>query len=155
MEYFQSHDWAVLMNPKSMGQCAGIALKVLRRMARPVAMVCGPLTTGSGRYARNLVRLRFAVVKLRRRGISVFDSSIFEESIRQFAKGATPQERSLYAFQNFYGLILRTGRIRKLYFLPDWEKSVGAVWMRRCARRLGLAIEDVEEGFFPEPKSSA
>ena len=140
------------MNPKSMGQCAGIAIKVLRRMPRPAAMVCGPLTTGNGRYARNLIRLRFAIAKLRKQGTPVFDSSIFEESIRQFAKGETPQDRSRYAFQNFYGLILKTGRVRKLYFLPGWETSVGAVWMRRCARKIGLATEDIGEEFFPEPK---
>ena len=151
MQYLQRRDWAVLMRPENMEQLASVAVFVVRRIPPPVAMVCGPLTTGSGVYARNLVRLRFAVWKLCEQGISVFDSTIFEESLRQLARGKTPQERSQYLLQTFYAPLLESRLIRKLYFLPEWESSFGARWERRRASELGLVIEGIPESFFPMP----
>lgn len=148
----KEEDWRGVLNPKSIGQQYGIACRVLGRMP-PAKLLVGPLSTGGTRsYAMNLARFRYAIMRLRKK-YTIFDSSIFDESLRELARqrGGTAVEQSRYVMQNFYvPLLNRSGRISSLICMPDIDDSVGAHIACDIARSIGLPILHLREGFFPK-----
>jgi hypothetical protein len=153
-DHLNSRDWAAILNPESIGQMLGIAIRVLRRMPL-VELPVGPLSTGgAGSYAKNLTRFRYVVTRLRKEGRMIFDSSVFDESLRELArrKGGTMDEQSRYVMQNFYVPLLKSKRISSLICLPDVDGSVGAHIARDVARSLTppLPIAQLNEDFFPK-----
>jgi len=113
----------------------------------------GPLSTGgTGSYIKNVTRLRFVVTRLRTVGKFVFDSSIFDESLRDLARREvdTVRAQSEYVMRNFYVPLLRSGRIRSLVCLPDIDGSVGAQIACDTARALELPIGQLSKDFFPK-----
>jgi hypothetical protein len=156
-DYMREQDWRGVLNPKSIGQQYGIARRVLGRMPPAKLLVVALSTGGTGSYAMNLSRFRYAFILLRKKHI-IFDSSIFDESLRELARqrGGTVAEQSRYVMRNFYVPLMKSGRISSLICMSDLDDdSVGSNIARAVAKSLNLPILNLREDFFPkrpEPK---
>jgi hypothetical protein len=127
-----------------------IALKVLHRMRQPIIDVCGPISTGGlGHIDKNLKVFRATIQKLCKLGHSVFDLVPYEDAIKRIrddleARHSFTKEQSediiLYGF---YLPLFESGLIKRLAFMPGWDKSRGASWERKIASWLGIPIEDL------------
>lgn len=117
-----------------------MALNVLSQMPKPVIQVCGPLTTGGlGSLKKNLEAFEKVIDHLVASGKTVFDQLPFEIPMQKFKLN----QKGKYAtdlLDKFYLPLFETGFIDELYFLPDWESSLGARWEHEQAKRLGLKI---------------
>lgn len=158
--YMTPYDWAAILDPKSIGQLLGVAIRVVRRTKmtlrkKKMELPVGALSTGgAGSYAKNVTRLRYVVAHLREAGLIVFDSSIFDESLRDLArqKADTTEGQSLYVMHNFYVPLIKSGQIDSLVCLPDVGGSIGAQIARDVALSLAppLPIRELKEDFFPK-----
>lgn len=124
-----------------------IAKDVLKRMPPPVGQVCGPISTGGANsIEKNLKRFEEAVATLQQQGIEIFNQVPSEIPMQQI-KSTRAREFDSYddtLLDDFYLPIFESKLVHKLYFLPDWESSIGAKWEHEQALRLGLKIEYME-----------
>jgi len=119
-----------------------IAEDVLKKMSSPVAEVCGPISTGGvGSVEENLKRFGRAIADLQQQGIEVFDQLPFEISVQRIRSSREYDDYDYLLLTDFYLPIFESRLIHKLYFLADWESSVGARWEHEQALRFGLEIE--------------
>ena len=78
-KYWTKEDCKMLDNAVSYKQLLKIALRVLARMPRSCAQVCGPISTGgAGSVEKNLKRFDEVIEKLQKDGIDVFNQVPFE-----------------------------------------------------------------------------
>ena len=88
-------------------------------------------------------------------GLTIFDSSIFDESLRDPArqKADATEAQSLYVMNNFYVPLIKSGQIDSLRMSAHIDGSVGAQIARDVAL-LSLAaplpIRELKENFFPK-----
>lgn len=119
-----------------------VAKDVLQRMPPPVAQVCGPISTGgAGSVEKNLKRFEEAIAILQQQSIEIFNQVPFEIPMQQIKSAREFDSYDDTLLNDFYLLIFESKLVHKLYFLPDWESSVGAKWEHEQALRLGLSIE--------------
>ena len=122
-----------------------IAECVLRKMPPPIGQVCGPISTGgAGSVEKNLKRFEEAIASLQQRGIEIFDQVPFEVPMQRIKSQREFNNYDDLLLTDFYLPIFESKLVHKLYFLPDWQSSVGARWEHDQAQRLGLAIEYME-----------
>ena len=118
-----------------------IALRVLKRMPETRGELCGPITSGgAGSVEANLKRFDRAIKKLIADGTEIFSQMPFEAIIQDMRERMNITEYDTYILDEFYLPIFESGLIRRMYFLPDWETSIGAQWEHEQAKRLGLEI---------------
>lgn len=139
-----------LIEAQSVEEVAALALKVLSDSPQPVAMVCGPLTTGGGEFEENRRKIRKAISLLSHRS-AVFDQLIFlgrsDRLPRVKWRLRIPFLRRFFAWRHrrlmrekFHLPLLRSRFIREIYFLPGWERSEGSRWYHDRAKELGVKI---------------
>lgn len=118
---------------------AQIALEILRSVEGPVAELCGPISTGGlGSVEGNLSRFDQKIRELMESGINVFNQTPFETPMQKLKE--KPGFQPLDLLEGFYLPLLESGKIAKMYFLPDWQSSFGARWEHDQAKRLGIEI---------------
>lgn len=117
-----------------------IAFRILKKAPKPICMVCGPITSGGGgSVEENLKMLKNVIEKLAGVEMTVFDQTIFEESLWRIT--ATPYCKGKdHLLEAFYLPILESGFLKKVYFLPDWRTSYGATWEHTQALKFGIEI---------------
>ena len=119
-----------------------IAESVLNRMPAPVGQVCGPISTGgAGSVEKNLKRFKQAISGLQQQGIEIFDQVPFEAPMQRIKSNREFDNYDDSLLHDFYLPIFESRLVHKLYFLPDWESSIGASWEHAQALRLELDIE--------------
>ncbi len=122
-----------------------VAEQVLRKMPPPIGQVCGPISTGgAGSVEKNLKRFEVTIASLQQRGIEIFDQVPFEVPMQRIKSRREFEHYDDLLLIDFYLPIFESKLVHKLYFLPDWQSSVGARWEHDQALRLGLEIEYME-----------
>ena len=122
-----------------------VARRIIERVPNPACMVCGPITTGGmGSQRANVKILTTVIDDLRAEGKNVFNQLIFEAAMMRIKE--TPYYKgALHLLETFYRPVFRSGRLKKLYFVPAWGSSFGASWEHEEARRLGIEIVYIPE----------
>ncbi len=124
---------------ESYPEMAKIALVILNSMEDPVIELCGPISTGGlGSVEKNLERFDKKIKELKSSGINVFDQIPFEIPMQKLK--LKPNFKPIDLLEGFYLPLLESGKIKSLYFLPDWQSSFGARWEHDQAKRLGIEI---------------
>jgi hypothetical protein len=127
----------------ALSQLAEREIKRIKQLPQPVVRVCGPLTCdGPEGYTRSASRLTEAEKILQKKGMTVWTFGEAEEEI--FGKGYANEN----IFEYFHKPILKSGLIKKAYFLPRWEESIGATSERNIATEAGVAIIEFPEKWF-------
>ncbi len=114
-------------------------IDALARDGVRVVMVCGPMRGQPGDDARsNLAILRQKIDEISRRSgeEAVFNQTNYLESELEGA----PHELEL-KFEIFYGGIIRSGKVAKIYVLPTWKTSAGTQREVAFATEAGIPIE--------------
>ena len=147
-----------LLDARSIEDVAELALKDLKNLPQPIAMVCGRLSTGGGRFEENRRVIRKAISFLRRR-TTVFDQLIFLGRIDRLPgarwKLRIPLLRHYFMWrrrriiqEKLHLSILKSGFIKEIYFLPGWERSRESRWYHGRAEELGIKIRYLKEKDF-------
>ncbi len=139
-KYWTPFDIFDLRNAETFEALFGIAQSVLFRMPQPIAMVCGPITSGGlGSKEENLKVFKKTIKDLSDKGIIVFSQMPFEEPIWKIQK--TPYYKGgCHTLEGFYLPVFESGLVKNLYFMHGWESSLGATWEHIQAKRLGIGI---------------
>lgn len=117
-----------------------IALKIITRMPQPLGQVCGPISTGGvGNLEGNIAVFEQTIRKLKGEGRHIFDQLPFEKPMWRIIK--TPYYRGPdHLLEAFYLPIFKSGYIKALYFIPNWQTSYGANWEHKLGKKLGIEI---------------
>lgn len=113
------------------------------------ALVSGPITTGGfGNRFANLRRLEAAVVVLQAYDHAVFNQGMLDAFFSGYIDTLwDSDEYCMPILESFYLPLFEEGYITKLYFLPDWQTSIGAAWEHDQALKLGIEMEYLSEDF--------
>ncbi|MDP3014937.1 MAG: DUF4406 domain-containing protein [bacterium] len=112
---------------------------ILYRMSDPISQVCGPISTGgNGSVEENLGTLAKAIKFLTEKEISVFNQLPFEKTFDKIMRNYKTSSYDTPILEEFYGPVFESGKIKNVYFLPGWRKSVGARWEYNYAKKLGI-----------------
>lgn len=138
-DYYSAGDHRHLESAKTFEDVGTIAFRVFERIPfDSVGMVCGPITTGgAGLKAKNLERLADTIDQLHSVGVPLFTQLPLEDAL--FRLSADPCSKgSLHLLETVYRPLFLTGRMRPLFFLPQWYTSEGTKWEHEQARQLGI-----------------
>lgn len=140
-KYWKPEDIAALETANSFAELSEIALRVLKRMPKPIGQVCGPISSGGlGSIEANLKRFDQTIEELINHGNKIFDQVPFEKYIFRLIETGRGTRDQNQLLEQFYLPILESGLIDIMYFLPGWESSNGARWEHAQAKRLGIKI---------------
>lgn len=111
-------------------------------------MVSGPMTTGGrGSVEENLKAYRKAMAFLESKQLTVFNQLLAEDYFRNHSQRWRTLNPTLdYCWpilDDFYEPVFRSGKIKGLYFMPDWESSRGCNRERELAKKIPLEINDL------------
>ncbi len=136
--YWTSVDFEKLSKAHTMAELLVIALSILDRMPQPVVMISGPITTGGhGSLEENLRSFANAVRLVRVSGKTVFNQLPFEDKFMELSKKANmPYFTPI--LDDFFLPILKSGKIKQVVFMKDWQSSTGARWEYTVAGELGV-----------------
>jgi hypothetical protein len=122
-----------------------VALAVLERMPKPIAQVCGPISTGGlGSIEKNLAVFDTTIDHLMQQGVVVFDQMPFEEHIFRIVENKWGTRQNNMLLEEFYRPIFVSRHVSRLYFIHDWQSSEGANWEHALGQRLGIEIMYLE-----------
>lgn len=153
IHYWESGDYKALHEAKEYADLLPIALRILDRMPPPIVLVAGPISTGgSGSIEENLHILSAAIDLVYSKGISVLDQNPFEDKMQELRESHNPDGSSLPLLEAVHQKILESGKINKVYFLPDWQTSIGSKWEYEQCKRLRIKTEDFPQEWFRELK---
>jgi hypothetical protein len=125
----------------TMSDLTKIAKSIIEKMRTPIVQVCGPISSGGkGNVTDNLFTFSKAIAQLQTEGHSVFDQMPFEKNLHRIIKGMIYEDAQHAILHEFYEPIFDTGKIKTLYFLPDWKSSNGARWEHAHAEKRGIEI---------------
>ncbi|MDO8523527.1 MAG: hypothetical protein Q7S12_04620, partial [bacterium] len=115
----------------------------------PVAMVCGPISTGGlCSVEKNLEVLDKAVANLKSQNIKVFEQRPLEKHIRRLcelpAYESYKKGNYICLLEELYGPLFKSGLIHEMHFIPLWYTSVGTKWEHKQAVRLGIKKEYIK-----------
>ena len=146
-KYWKRKDKADLLKARTFTRLCKIALRVIRRMPKPVGEVCGPITSGGyGNKKQNVRAFKATIKKLIVQGNNIFNQMPFEDSMERILR--TPVFRGGdQLLVEFYLPIFESRLITTFYFMANWKTSVGARWEHRQAKRLKIPIVYLPEDF--------
>lgn len=129
----------------SLGQVASVeelrdfALDILGKIEGEVGMVTGPIGSGGlGSREKNLERFREVVAQKYDEGQSLFDQMPLQDKIKEFYDKSGGDK--MLILEGLYLPLFKTGKIKKFFFMPGWESSLGAQWEHDRAKELGIEI---------------
>jgi hypothetical protein len=138
--YYTEEDFSDIENSNNFSELCSVALRILSRMPQPIAQVCGPIGTGGrGNIEENLKEFERVIDDLSARGEIVFTQIPFEDPMQRM-KMLPEYEGGMQILEEFYLPLFESGFIKKLYFIPLWNTSMGASWEHEQAKRLGIEI---------------
>jgi hypothetical protein len=137
-KYWTSEDFLELNQADTVASMYAIARRVIGRMPRPIVEVCGPIASGGlGNPEANLELFNKTIQKLQDQALNVFDQMPFEIPMQQLKKKlAHPSE----ILDGFYLPLFESKDISTLYFIPNWQSSIGSNWEHDLGKKLGIEI---------------
>jgi len=142
--YWTEEDKAALAAAQDFPDLTAIAFRVLNRMPKPIAQVCGPISSGGyGSLEKNLAAFDATIDHLIAQKLNIFDQIPFERPMFRII-GQNRDELRHKLLTDFYLPIFEAGLISRLYFMHGWESSHGATWEFEQAKRLGMEIVYLE-----------
>lgn len=133
-----------LRNAETFNALFDVAHQILLRMPQPIAMVCGPISSGGlGSKEKNLEVFRNTIKTISDKGVVVFSQMPFERpmwKIQEKIEAVPCYNGGCNILESFYLPIFESGLIKKFYFIRGWETSLGATWENNQAKRLGIEI---------------
>lgn len=149
--YLTKTDIKDIENAKTFYELVVIGHRILNRMQGLVAQVCGPISTGgNGSVEKNLKILAKAIEFLIQKRINIFNQLPFEGAFDRIMINYKTIGYDTPILEEFYGPIFESGKIKRVYFLPGWKKSVGAKWEYNYAKKLGIKTIIFPEDWFKE-----
>ena len=141
-DYITPENETDLLNAQAYSDLLPISIDVLNRMPKPVAIVCGPISTGgTGHEGENIKKFEETINKLKNSGINVFGQGyLIDKAIRRIANGNRSREEEDVLLETFYRPLFESSLINEAYFIPAWETSYGANWEHAQMKRLGIKI---------------
>ena len=131
-----------IRNARSFYELVVIADDVLTHMKQPIIQVCGPISTGGkGSVKENMLFMAEVINELTNRGLNVFNQLPFERAFDRIMRTYKISGYDTPILEEFYGPIFESGKIKEIYLLPGWEKSIGARWEHNYAKKMGIKIK--------------
>lgn len=139
-KYWTEQDFKDLESCGNPTDLLGVAMRIIDRMPKEnLGQVCGPITTGGkGNIVDNLKFFNETIKKLQLEGYNIFDQMPFEDPMQSLKNKPNGNYKDILL--DFYYPVFKSGHIKKLYFMPGWENSKGAVWEHDIAKELGIEI---------------
>lgn len=130
-----------------------LVCEVAEKMPKPLFMISGPMTTGGlGHYSKNIVLFQHAIEEALKEGVYVFNQTMLEEHLQRLVRewlACNPDSGYCnHVLTDIYDVLLASGHLQGVYFLPGWETSRGARWERETAEKHSLAIYDYPEEWY-------
>ncbi|MBN2198001.1 DUF4406 domain-containing protein [Candidatus Wolfebacteria bacterium] len=142
-QYWEKNDLFLLKKAKSLKDLVKIAERVLIKIPNPRAQLCGPISTGgTGNVKTNIKNLQKSIKILESKGVNIFNHLKFEPILDKLSinwEQLKPYP-DIPILEDFYGKIFETKLLNIIYFLPNWETSLGAKWEYNYANKLGIKI---------------
>ena len=144
LKYYSNTNLKRIKEAKDYKELLAVAVSVLTEIhnlnapIKPVAMVCGPISTG-GKPSRamNLEIFNRAINRLSAGGLMVFSQMPFDDNMYRIYK-SDPNLQGYRLLEEFYLPIFELGFIGLLCFIPGWTNSIGALWEHQQAKRLNI-----------------
>lgn len=144
--YWQQDEIEAINKSEQLEEAVQISLKIMRRIPDPVSMVSGPLTTGGlGSFEKNLWLFDLVITKLSADGHYIFSQLPTENLMNKVWRKWLEPRYCMPILEDYYQPIFESGLVRKVHFIPGWQKSFGARWEREECHRVGI-----ETVFLPE-----
>lgn len=136
--YWTAADFEKLKATRTMSECLAMALEILDRMPQPVVMVSGPISTGGkGTVEENTRAFADAIRLVRVSGKTIFNQLAFEDKFLEFSKQST-MAYFTPILDDFFLPLLKSGKIKQIIFMKDWQSSTGSRWEYVTAGQLGI-----------------
>lgn len=140
-EFWRDDNFKSLEDASSIKEVFEIAKSILGRMPESSAQVCGPISNGGkGSIEENLAYLNQVIGKLQEEGFCIFDQMPFEQTFHRIVRNENHNQKYENILNDFYEPLFKSGRIKRLYFVPGWESSRGAIWEHEKAKELGIEV---------------
>lgn len=141
-QYWTKEDWENLEKISSFLDMQVIAKKVLDRIPRPVAGVCGPIAETGGLHSieANLNVFNNTIIQLQKTGLRIFDQMPFENKMQELKAKMNREDFLRELNDDFYMPIFKSKIVSTFYFIPGWETSNGAKFEHEKAKEFGIKI---------------
>ena len=141
-KYWTKEDWENLEKVSNFADMRVIAKRVLDRIPRPVAGVCGPIAETGGLHSieANLKVFNNTITQLQKNGLRIFDQMPFEDKMQELKAKMNREDFLKELDDDFYMPIFESGVVSTFYFIPGWETSNGAKFEHEKAKELGIKI---------------
>lgn len=141
-QYWNKEDWEDLEKISSFLDMQVIAKRVLDRIPRPVAGVCGPIAETGGLHSieANLNVFNNTIIQLQKTGLKIFDQMPFENKMQELKAKMNREDFLRELNDDFYMPIFKSKIVSTFYFIPGWETSNGAKFEHEKAKEFGIKI---------------
>jgi len=141
-QYWTKEDWEDLEKVSNFLDMQVIAKRVLDRIPKPVAGVCGPIAETGGLHSveANLNVFNNAIIQLQKTGLRIFDQMPFEDKMQELKAKMNHEDFLRELNDDFYMPIFKSKIVSTFYFIPGWETSNGAKFEHEKAKELGIKI---------------
>jgi hypothetical protein len=141
-QYWTKEDWEDLEKVSNFLDMQVIAKRVLDRIPKPVAGVCGPIAETGGLHSveANLNVFNNAIIQLQKTGLRIFDQMPFEDKMQELKAKMNLEDFLRELNDDFYMPIFKSKIVSTFYFIPGWETSNGAKFEHEKAKELGIKI---------------
>lgn len=116
-----------------------------------LVIVCGSISTGGKSVEENLSNFDKTIQSISDCGFQIFDQMPWEKKIGYFHEEFyETHQRSEYYWDIllvFYQPIFSSGKIKKAFFLPNWQSSTGATWEHEQCKKYGIEIVYIPENW--------
>lgn len=147
---------------ESFEELAALGLRELMKFPGDVEIVCGPITSGGlGSIEKNLAVFNDVVRRMLRHGQPLFNQMPYEDQLFALRDAWKPEPAIPYppgyepVLERFYRPLFETRRIRRAWFIPNWETSRGATWERELLGSLGAITHTLKDEWVVEALSAA
>lgn len=141
LQYYDIHDINTIALSRAYEELTPVAFRVIHRIPGPIAMICGPISTGGlGSITKNLAAFKEAIERVAKTGEAVFTQMPFESAMQDIKGRLSPGCDATSLMDTFYRPLFESGLIKRLYFLPGWQGSWGARWEHQLATKLRIEI---------------
>ncbi len=120
------------------------AKEQLEDMRGGAEIVCGPITTGGfGHPGYNVLLFNHAIELLSIEGRPMFNQIPYEFQLARLESEWKKENEDDYChpiLTEFYQPLFETGLFTRAWFLPGWQRSVGATWEHEFLTGIGCTI---------------